>query len=571
MTDEERDLIADLLVQWEDAFENGEDVSAAALCTDCPHLTAVLQAKIESLKTTAWTKKDPARPLSNQGQVKAKDISGAVLANRYRLEALLGYGGYGQVYRGQDLKLQRPVAIKIGHHRTSCELLLDEARRVGRLKHPQIVTLHDAGEDDGRVFLVFELVEGESLADLIRKRNISVREVVDLIATVAESLHYAHEKGCYHRDIKPENILINLEGKPLVADFGVGCTRSELEKGRALSSGTLQYMSPEQVSNEVQLLDGRCDVHALGVVLFELLAGASPYSAKDKLELREQILFRQPKRLREVSPSLPEELDVICAKALSKHPADRHQTALELANELRAWLTTSKKSRRWLLWSIIGSLTGVFAAFIVFASFRTDDGLVRDGVMHFDGRTRIVTEVERTLPVTIEAWVKPDPYKGEDCQFVIGSDVSGKYGFGLAICGSQLSAEYISGMINSDASVVPGEWSHIAGVFTESDTRLYLHGKLVATGPGSTEGVPSKFVIGNVGQNNLLYYYQGQIRSVRISVGERYGDQFEPNAELDSEESTLLLVKEPRTHGNDVLSANGPIVGRVETQTKNGR
>ncbi|MAX37641.1 MAG: serine/threonine protein kinase [Gimesia sp.] len=410
MIDEDNDLIADLLVQWEDAFEQGKDIPAEELCTECPHLTTFLQEKIESLKTTAWTTKDPARPLTDQRDQSTKDISGSVLADRYRLDSLLGSGGYGQVYRAHDLKLQRPVAVKIGHHRTSCDLLLDEARRVARLKHPGIIAVHDCGEHEGRVFLVFELVEGESLADLIRKKKLSIRESVEIIATVAESLHYAHEKGCFHRDIKPENILIDSNGKPLIADFGVACTLDELEKGRALSSGTLAYMSPEQISNEVQLLDGRCDVHALGVVLFELLTGESPFPAKDKQELREQILFRQPKRLRDVDPSLPEALDTICVKALAKHPGDRHQTALELANVLRSWLSTAKPDRRRWPWAIFGLVAVVaLIAGLVFSSSRSEHELIRDGVLHFEGRTRIVTNVQRTLPVTLEAWIKPDP------------------------------------------------------------------------------------------------------------------------------------------------------------------
>ena len=524
MTEEEKDLIADLLVKWEDTFdEEGRDIPVDELCSDCPHLATEVQEKIESLKATAWMK-DFGRPLTGDHNVKAKNISGKVLADRYRLDSLLGSGGYGQVYKSYDLKLQRPVAVKIGHYRTSCDLMLDEARRVARLKHPGIITVHDCGEYKERVFLVFELVEGKSLADLTRKKKLSVRESVELIATVAETLQYAHEKGCFHRDIKPENILIDSDGNPLIADFGVACTLDELEKGRIVSSGTLAYMSPEQVSNEVQLLDGRCDIHALAVVLFELLTGESPFPAKDRNELREQILFRQPKRLREVDSSLPEELDDICWRAMSKHPGDR-LNAEEFSNELRGWLEKSKKRRRGLLWGIlILVVLLITGGFLVLA--HQDNGLIQNDVLHFDGKTRIVTDVKRKLPVTLEAWIKPDPYRSGNCQFIIGSDIPGKYGIGLSICGSQFSAEYIGGMINSNTAVPPNKWSHVAGVFTETETRLFLNGKLVATGPGGKNDSVTKFVIGNAGESNLIDFYRGEIRSVRISEGERYSDRF---------------------------------------------
>jgi len=155
MTEDEKDLIADLLVKWEDAFDQGREISAEELCTDCPHLTQTVRSKIESLKTTAWTKRDPARPL-DEAEV-ARDDTGTVLTERYRLEQLIGSGDYGQVYRATDTKLHRQVAVKIGHHRTSSDLLLDEARRVARCpKHPGIVSVHDCGEHEGRVFLVFE-------------------------------------------------------------------------------------------------------------------------------------------------------------------------------------------------------------------------------------------------------------------------------------------------------------------------------------------------------------------------------------------------------------------------------
>ncbi len=567
LSDDDKDLLADLLVKWEEAYDEGKDLPPEELCTDCPHLTAELQTKIEGLKATSWVKKDPARPLTGDRKAEFKNLTGTVLASRYRLDELLGSGGFGQVYKGFDLKLERQVAVKIGHARTSTDLLLDEARRVARLKHPCIVGVHDCGEHEGRMFLVFELVEGKSLADVIRNRKLPVREAVDLVATVAEGLHYAHRQGCLHRDIKPENILINAEGKPLIADFGVACTLEEIEMGRSVSSGTLAYMAPEQVAQETQLLDGRCDVHALGVVLFELLTGHSPFPAKDKQELREQILFRQPKRLRDVDPSLTEELDAICAKALAKHPADRHESAAAFAVELRCWLEKSRTRRRtmWIIAAIVVLGLLVAGAVIALSSGTNRNGdLIQNGIMHFDGHTRIVTEVERTLPISLEAWIKPDPYRDENCQFIIGSDIPGEYGLGIAICGSMLSVEHIEGMVNSTAAVPPNRWSHVAAIFTEFETRLYLNGKLVAKAPGSEPGGETRFVIGNVGENSLISFYRGQVRSVRISEGERYRGDFGP-VKLENDKGTLFLIDDSSTiRGDELHNADGHVFGRVE-------
>lgn len=574
MTNEDKDLLADLLVQWEEAFEEGNDIPASELCAECPQLSAELQEKIESLKTTAWTKRDPARPLTDHRNTISKDLSGDVLVNRYRLDSLLGRGGYGQVFRGFDLQLHRPVAVKIGHARTSSDLLLDEARRVARLKHPSIVAVHDCDEHDGQMFLVFELVEGRSLADVIQDRKLPLREAVGLVATVADGLQYAHKQGCIHRDIKPENILINGEGVPLIADFGVACTLDELAKGRSSSSGTLNYMAPEQIAQETQLFDGRCDVHALGVLLFELLSGRSPFQARTQNGLREQILFRQPTLLRNADPSLPKELEAICSKALAKHPADRHESAAEFASELRDWLERSSKRRRitWIVVAVLLLVALVSGALIALSGGRSEtNGMIQDGVMNFDGRTRVVTNLERTLPVTLEAWVKPDHYKDENCQFIIGSDIPGEYGLGIALCGSLLSVEHIEGMVNSSVAVVPGVWSHVAAVFTKTDTRLFLNGELVATASGSSKGGSTNFVIGNVGQDKPLYFFRGQIRSVRISEGERYGDTFDVQSELVNDETTLLVVSEPRLIDGIVSNNDGTAIGRAEGLASDAR
>ena len=565
LAEDDKTLITDLLVRYEDVLdETGDELSAEELCTNCPHLVAEVQTRIESLRTTAWTKKDPGRPLTDCHEAEPIDYSGTTLADRYRLDELIGSGGYGSVYRAEDTKLRRTVAVKMGHHRTSSDLLLDEARRVAKLSHPNIVSIHDCGSHDGHHFLVFEFVEGENLAQLIRNKSLTIREKIELVATVAEALSSAHQLDLVHRDIKPENLIVDTDGKVLVADFGVACSLRDVELGRAKTSGTLPYQSPEVLSNELQLLDGRSDIHSLGVVLFELLCGQSPFPAKDKAELREQILFRQPLALRACDSSLPKMLDEICSKAMAKHPSDRFKTVDEFAEALRRWLELPR-NRNWLRFGIFGlvGFVGVFA--IWFAVSRTHTGLVQDGVLHFDGRTRIVTTVQRTMPVTIEAWIKPDPYDGEKAQFIIGSDIPGKYGLGIAICGSMLSAEYVEGMLNSSTPVPPNRWSHLAAIFTQSETKLFLNGKLIGTAPGSAASMDeTNFVIGNAGESNLIDFYQGEMKSLRISSGVRYsGKDFKPS-ELQSEETTLFFLDSTAKQKADSLVVDREFIGAVE-------
>ena len=209
--------------------------------------------------------------------------------------------------------------------------------------------------------------------------------------------------------------------------------------------------------------------------------------------------------------------------------------------------------------SLVTLIVGLFAS-----SHQSEHDMIRNDVLHFDGHTRIVTNVKRTLPVTLEAWIKPDPYQDENCQFVFGSDIPRGYGVGVAICGSVLSVEYVRGMVNSSAVVPPNRWSHIAAVFTESETRLYLNGKLVTTAPGSQMGGDTPFVIGNVGENNLIDFFRGEIRSVRISEGERYRSVFDPK-ELVATDSLLFLgTTHERVRDDQILDDSGRLVGRIE-------
>jgi eukaryotic-like serine/threonine-protein kinase len=258
---------------------------------------------------------------------------------RYRLDSILGEGGFGRVYLGYDDVLKRPVAIKVPRrHRKpggdGVDAYLKEARIVAGLDHPAIVPVLDCGfADDGTCFVVSKYIEGSDLATRARRTPLSFAASAELIATVAEALHSAHLKGVVHRDIKPANILIDVRGCPFVADFGIAL--SEDDYGRASGTlGTISYMSPEQIRGEGHLVDGRSDIFSVGVVFYELLTGRRPFPS---VRLTGPLTI-DPRPPRQINDLIPPELERICLKAMSNRVADRYSTAADLASELRQFL-----------------------------------------------------------------------------------------------------------------------------------------------------------------------------------------------------------------------------------------
>ena len=265
---------------------------------------------------------------------------------RYEVIRVLGKGGFGTVYLGRDGELSRPVAIKVPRRGLLCsseqlESFLAEARIAAGLCHPAIVAVHDVGRfEEFGVFVVFEYVEGRNLAEVLEAERLTPTQAAKLLIPIAEAAALrVTAAGLVHRDLKPSNILIDSAGQPHITDFGLAI-REDLQDLRVGEiAGTPHYMAPEQVRGETHRLDGRTDVWAIGVILYRALLDRQPFAGRDYHEIFDETLHRDPKPPRQINDRIPRELERICFKCLSKRMADRHETAADLADDLRRWVT----------------------------------------------------------------------------------------------------------------------------------------------------------------------------------------------------------------------------------------
>lgn len=339
MKEEDEEVLAELLLRWDELREQGQDVSSIELCHACPHLSQELERRILALKDLDWLDKrielDDTDENDDSFMQEPK-----VLGNRYRLDDRVAEGGFAEVWRAYDLELQRNVAVKIPKpsRLDSTDAFMAEARRVARLKHPGIVPVHDVGRENGRVFIVSEFVEGGNLTQQITGSKPTEAQAIKWISDIAEVLEYAHSEGVVHRDIKPANILIDHHGRALLADFGIA--QSASKTGRfAPSIGTLRYMAPEQL--EGKEVDQRSDIYSLGIVLYELLTGELPYRSAHPATIRQEIVSGVHIKTNRI----PAGISRICEKAMRLDPKDRFPSAKSLTEEIRSVSKTPQRNR----------------------------------------------------------------------------------------------------------------------------------------------------------------------------------------------------------------------------------
>jgi serine/threonine protein kinase/dienelactone hydrolase len=268
-------------------------------------------------------------------------VPGKILAGKYKIIDVVGKGGMGIVYRAEDTKLQRNVALKflppeLMQDEEAKERFVIEARSAAALSHPNICTIHEIDEEDGKSFIAMEYVEGQSLRNKIDRGPIDIEEALNIAIQVAKGMEQAHKKGIVHRDIKSANIMVTDSGQAKIMDFGLAKVKGgTLLTREGTTLGTVAYMSPEQAQGKD--VDHRSDIWSLGVVLYEMLSRELPFKGDREASILYSVVHEEPKPIKEIKRDLAPELQQIIGRALKKNPDSRYASAAEVLNDLKKY------------------------------------------------------------------------------------------------------------------------------------------------------------------------------------------------------------------------------------------
>lgn len=270
---------------------------------------------------------------------------GKILDDRYEIIELIGSGGMANVYKALCHRLNRYDAVKIMRDETAANTELRrrfraESQAVAMLSHPNIVSVYDVSHSDDVEYIVMELIDGITLKQYLQKKSVlDPAEVLDFTIQTAKALEHAHSKGIIHRDIKPQNIMLLKDGMIKVADFGIASLENTVEENNGETVGSVHYIAPEQARGEAP--DARSDIYSLGIVMYEMLTGRLPYVGNSDVEVAVKHMNTDPVTPRDIVPSIPEELERICLKAMNSNIDERYQTASEMLADLEQYKAQS--------------------------------------------------------------------------------------------------------------------------------------------------------------------------------------------------------------------------------------